>query len=147
MNHSHHICKNEEDTKKLAIVLASALKANMIIFLQGDLGAGKTTLVRFILQALGYKEKVKSPTYNLVEIHEIGGIKLNHFDLYRFGSPEEWFSGGFDEYLSAEQTITLIEWPEKIRGVKINPDIHIQIKTNDQGERIIDIQSKVVIPT
>ena len=69
MNHSHHICKNEEDTKKLAIVLASALKANMIIFLQGDLGAGKTTLVRFILQALGYKEKVKSPTYNLVEIH------------------------------------------------------------------------------
>lgn len=146
MNHTHHICKNEEDTKKLAIVLAGLLKANMIIFLQGDLGAGKTTLVRFILQALGYKEKVKSPTYNLVEIHEIAGMKLNHFDLYRFGSPEEWFSGGFDEYLSAEKTITLIEWPEKIRGVKINPDIHIQIKTNDQGERIIDIQSKVFIP-
>lgn len=146
MNHSHHICKNEEDTKKLAIVLASALKANMIIFLQGDLGAGKTTFVRFILQALGYKEKVKSPTYNLVEIHEIGGMKLNHFDLYRFGSPEEWFSGGFDEYLSAEQTITLIEWPEKIKGVKIYPDIHIHIKANDQDERIIDIQSKVIFP-
>ena len=62
MNHTHHICKNEEDTKKLAIVLAGLLNTNMIIFLQGDLGTGKTTLVRFILQALGYKEKVKRQT-------------------------------------------------------------------------------------
>src|SRR6056300_1408926 len=122
MNHTHHICKNEEDTKKLAIVLAGLLKANMIIFLQGDLGAGKTTFVRFLLQSLGYKEKVKSPTYNLVEVHCVGEYTINHFDLYRFGTPEEWFSGGFDEYLSSN-SITILEWPEKIKGIKLNPDI------------------------
>ena len=138
MNTLHHKSKNENDTMRIAELMSRNLKQSMVIFLKGELGAGKTTFVRFLLQSLGYKEKVKSPTYNLVEVHRVGEYTINHFDLYRFGTPEEWFSGGFDEYLSSN-SITIIEWPEKIKGIKLNPDIFVEISTDQNNERDFQI--------
>lgn len=146
MNYTNHILKNVEDTAKLATSISKEFKPGLIIFLQGDLGAGKTTFVRLLLKALNYHEKVKSPTYNLVETHQVGQLTINHFDLYRFGSPEEWYSGGFDEYLQSKNTITIIEWPEKISGVPITPDIHINIiVNNDQREVKIESHTQLNI--
>ena len=146
MNYTNHILKNVEDTAKLATSVSKEFKPGLIIFLQGDLGAGKTTFVRLILKALNYHEKVKSPTYNLVETHQVGQFTINHFDLYRFGSPEEWYSGGFDEYLQSKNTITIIDWPEKISGLLITPDIHINIiVNNDQREVSIESHAQLNI--
>ena len=142
MDHTHHICKSEEDTKKVAELIAPQLKPGMVIFLKGELGAGKTTLVRYLLKSLGYQDKVKSPTYNLVETHQLKNLTVHHFDLYRFGCPEEWFSGGFDDYLITENTISIIEWPEKIKGVNIKPDIEINISTEQFDVRVMDVYSK-----
>jgi len=142
MNHIHHICKSEEDTKKVAELIGLKLKAGMVIFLKGELGAGKTTLVRYLLKSLGYQDKVKSPTYNLVETHQLKKLTVHHFDLYRFGCPEEWFSGGFDDYLMTDNTISIIEWPEKIRGVNMKPDIEINISTEQLDVRVMDIYIK-----
>ena len=114
----------------------------MVIFLKGELGAGKTTLVRYLLKSLGYQDKVKSPTYNLVETHQLKNLTVHHFDLYRFGCPEEWFSGGFDDYLITENPISIIEWPEKIKGVNIKPDIDINISTEQLDVRVMDIYIK-----
>lgn len=139
MNHTHHICKSEEDTKKVAELIAPLLKAGMVIFLKGELGAGKTTLVRYLLKSLGYQDKVKSPTYNLVETHQLKNFTIHHFDLYRFGCPEEWFSGGFDDYLITDNTISIIEWPEKIRGVNIRPDIEVIISNEQMEERVLHV--------
>lgn len=84
----------------------------MVIYLHGDLGAGKTCLVRGVLNALGYTGRVKSPTYTLLEIYTVAGFNLRHFDLYRLQTMEEWESAGFrDEFDGVN--ILFIEWPEK----------------------------------
>ena len=69
-------------------------------------------------------------------------MTVHHFDLYRFGCPEEWFSGGFDDYLITKNTISIIEWPEKIKGVNIKPDIEVNISTEQLDIRVIDVYSK-----
>ena len=87
----------EVATTAFAARLAPHLLPGLVIFLRGNLGAGKTTLVRALLQALGYTGRVKSPTYTLVERYEAGGLHLLHFDLYRFRDAEEWEGSGFRE--------------------------------------------------
>jgi tRNA threonylcarbamoyladenosine biosynthesis protein TsaE len=96
----------------LAAVVGSEPAAKAIITLEGDLGAGKTTLVRGWLRALGDRGPVKSPTYTLVEVHAVSGLNLYHFDFYRFNQPEEYLDAGLDEYF-AGNGICLVEWPDR----------------------------------
>lgn len=103
---------NLDATENLAKLMAESIVPNFVVTLMGDLGAGKTTLVRQILYSLGVTGSVKSPTYTIVEPYKIGGLDIYHFDLYRFNDPEEWFDSGFDEYF-VHHSICFIEWAEK----------------------------------
>lgn len=106
----------------------------MVVYLHGDLGAGKTTLVRGILNALGYTDRVKSPTYTLVEPYHVAGLNLLHFDLYRLRDETEWEAAGFrDEYDG--HNIFLIEWPEKAQGLTPQADVEINLVILDEGRK------------
>lgn len=128
---------DEAATLHFGAVLAKVIQPNLTIYLHGDLGAGKTTLVRGLLHALGYVGKVKSPTYTLVESYEIKSnvlskLNLYHFDLYRFNDDEEWEAAGFRDYFNAE-SVCLIEWPEKAQNVLPTPDLNITFTIKDLG--------------
>lgn len=133
---------DEAATLTFGSVLGKTIAPNLTIYLHGDLGAGKTTLVRGLLQGLGFTGKVKSPTYTLVEPYEdiqstVGALNLYHFDLYRFNDEEEWESAGFRDYFNA-QSVCLIEWPEKAEHILPTPDVDIyfQIKSSGRDVRI-----------
>lgn len=111
--------------------LAGVIQPGGCIFLQGDLGAGKTTLSRGLLRGLGYEGKVKSPTYTLLESYDINrenglGFVINHFDLYRFTDEEEWEAAGFREAFNP-QSVCLIEWAEKAEHCLPTPDLTITL--------------------
>jgi tRNA threonylcarbamoyladenosine biosynthesis protein TsaE len=101
------------------------------IWLIGDLGSGKTTLVRYILRTLGYEGKVKSPTYNLCEPYSVmindSDIAINHFDLYRMNHPLEWEEAGFKDILN-QSGINFIEWPEKAENTLPSADLIIRLQ-------------------
>jgi tRNA threonylcarbamoyladenosine biosynthesis protein TsaE len=126
---------DENATLACARRLAATIKPGMVIYLHGDLGAGKTTLVRGILNALGYNGRVKSPTYTLLEPYQIGDLQLRHFDLYRFNSPEEWESAGLDDEIDGEN-IFLIEWPERAPGCLPPADIEVRFTILDEGREL-----------
>ncbi len=95
--------------------LAPLLAPGMVVWLDGDLGAGKTTLARAVLRGLGHTGPVKSPTYTLVEVYVVSSIYLYHFDFYRFNEAEEFEEAGLGEYFR-ENAVCLVEWPEKAAG-------------------------------
>ncbi len=111
----------------------------MVIYLQGDLGAGKTTLVRGILNALGYSGRVKSPTYTLLEPYQVGAWQLRHFDLYRLHSPEEWQEAGFDDEFNGN-SIFLIEWPAQATGHLPAADLEVEFDILTEG-RVVNIHA------
>ena len=125
---------DEDATVALAQRLAARLKPGMVIYLHGDLGTGKTTLVRGVLNALGYAGRVKSPTYTLVEPYHASGLDLRHFDLYRLHNEEEWEAAGFREEFDGHN-IFFIEWPEKAQGLIPQDDVGIAFEILTQGRR------------
>jgi len=128
-----------EDTEAAGAALAHALTPGLVVYLNGDLGAGKTTLVRGALRALGYSGKVKSPTYTLIEPYVVSRLNLYHFDFYRFQSPEEYFEAGLDEYF-ANDGVCLVEWPQKAAPYLAKPDVEASLSPCDGG-RLIEVRA------
>ena len=129
---------SEEDTQRLALQLA-ALPLSGSVWLAGDLGAGKTTLTRYWLQALGHTGAVKSPTYTLVEPYSIqqgnGSIKpVYHADLYRLQDPEELSFIGFDEYLDEPNALVIIEWASRADSYLPPPTLFIDMTQADRDD-------------
>jgi len=116
-----------EETEQFGAELFKSVPSKCLIFLQGDLGAGKTTMVRGFLRAAGYNGTVKSPTYTLVEEYIVDGRKIFHFDLYRVVDPEELEWIGIRDYFD-QDSICFIEWPDKGKGFLPQPDIIITLK-------------------
>lgn len=135
MQHFRLTLADETATLLLGGQLAQVLHPGLVIFLRGDLGAGKTTFARGILRGLGYEGKVKSPTYNLIELYKISKLYLYHFDFYRFEDPAEWEDAGFREYFNAE-SICLVEWPEKADGLLPQADLTFLFYLSDPGRNV-----------
>lgn len=123
---------SEDDTRAFAQKLANRIAqrpalGNSFIELHGELGAGKTALVRHLLQALGVGGRIKSPTYAVVEPYEARGLAIWHFDFYRFDDPQEWEDAGFRD-LFASPGLKLAEWPEKAAGLLPRADLSITLE-------------------
>lgn len=124
----------EEAMVELGSAIGGRLPKGILLFLEGDLGAGKTTLTRGILKAFGHTGAVKSPTYTLVEPYVLNGSALYHFDFYRLTDPEELEFMGIRDYLE-QGDYCLIEWPEKGDGILPDPDVRVRIEwVQDGGE-------------
>jgi tRNA threonylcarbamoyladenosine biosynthesis protein TsaE len=126
------ILPDEQSTLALGAALAHGLERGMVVYLHGELGAGKTTLVRGVLRAAGFAGRVKSPTYTLVEVYEVSRLNFHHFDFYRFQDPREWIDAGFRETFDGTN-VSLVEWPEKAQGLLPAPDVDVTLQIQDAG--------------
>ena len=127
--------KDTAATEMLGMLLASHCSAPCVIYLHGELGAGKTTLVRSFLQAAGYGGKVKSPTYTLVEPYDLPLGQVYHFDLYRLSSPEELEYMGGRDYFS-DTSICLVEWAERGKGWLAQADLDVYLSYRPPGRQL-----------
>ncbi len=141
------VLKNEDATigcgNLLAEVVRNVVKQGITVYLNGGLGAGKTTFTRGFVRGMGHNGNVKSPTYTLVEPYDLGEWKVYHFDLYRLADPEELEFMGIRDYFS-DHSCCFIEWPEKGVGLLANPDLTINI-AYDNEQRIISFEHNTVL--
>jgi tRNA threonylcarbamoyladenosine biosynthesis protein TsaE len=113
--------------------LAPLLHGGMIVTVRGELGSGKTTLVRGLLRARGVSGPVKSPTYTLVEHYPISSLYFYHFDFYRFMNPDEWDSSGMSEHFR-DDSVCIVEWPERVAGLLPVPDLALSLSFAAQSD-------------
>ena len=132
--HYSLLLPDEAATLRFGASLSRAVQPGLVIYLSGDLGAGKTTLARGLLRALGHAGRVKSPTFTLVEVYKFSRLYFYHFDFYRFDEPNDWAEAGFREYFNPE-SVCLIEWPEKAPTLP-RPDLHITMSVAGEGRLV-----------
>ena len=125
---------DEAATLRLGEACAAGAANGLVLHLRGELGAGKTTLVRGLLRALGYQGRVKSPTYTLVEPYLDLRLNLYHFDFYRFKDRSEWLSSGFREHFNPE-SLCIVEWPERAGDLIAPPDLEIHLHYDGEADR------------
>lgn len=136
---------DENATQAFAQRLAEhAALRNAFVSLRGNLGAGKTTLVRHLLRALGVQGRVKSPTYAVVEPYSPPGLDIWHFDFYRFNDPREWEDAGFRD-IFASPGLKLAEWPDKAAGVLPLPDLEIRLEVNPDQSRSAALRAQSTV--
>ena len=128
------ILDDDTQTVALGLALAALLPLPFVIYMYGELGAGKTTFVRGLLQGLGHQGAVKSPTYTLVEPYQLDDKGVYHFDLYRLGDPEELEYIGIREY-HEEDALLIFEWPDKGAGMIPPADLVINLEYKDLGRK------------
>jgi tRNA threonylcarbamoyladenosine biosynthesis protein TsaE len=129
------LIKHEVAMRQLGADLIGVCESGGVIALRGDLGAGKTTLVRGALESLGVTSGVRSPTYTLIEYYEFTPLCIAHFDLYRLADGEELEYLGYRDYLNAT-TICFIEWPERAEGYLSNIGLEINIEYDVEGRQL-----------
>ncbi|WP_347989291.1 tRNA (adenosine(37)-N6)-threonylcarbamoyltransferase complex ATPase subunit type 1 TsaE [Methylomonas sp. AM2-LC] len=129
---------NAQETENLGSVLWRVLPSKALVFMYGELGTGKTTLMRGLLRAAGYQQVVRSPTYSLVEEYQLGDRSLFHFDLYRLSSPEELEWIGMDDYLQ-QNALCFIEWPQRGLGFLPVADVEIHLQYHESDSRLAEI--------
>lgn len=123
---NHWFLEDATTTAQVGAALAGALSGGMLVTLQGDLGAGKTTLVRGLMRALGWTGPVKSPTYSLVEYYPFSSLYLYHFDFYRFADPSEWETAGLSDCFR-DDSVCLAEWPERVATLLPPADVALTL--------------------
>lgn len=138
------IVKTAQSMQTLGAKCAKVWHKARRIYLSGELGVGKTTLVRGFLRGLGYKKLVKSPTYTLVEVYELKAQKICHFDLYRLTDPSELEAIGVRDYFTPT-TICLVEWPEHAAAILPQPDLKISIKITAHGREVIMVADAKIL--
>ena len=121
-------------TEALGAALAAGVAPGRVLHLRGELGAGKTTVVRGVLRALGYDGRVKSPTYTLVEPYALSSLHLYHFDFFRLKDGAEWTNSGFRDYFGPHAAC-LVEWPERVGAALGAPDLELQLDFAPAGRR------------
>lgn len=127
---------DEAATLQCGQSLSRHLSAPLVCYLNGGLGAGKTTFTRGLLNGLGYHGAVKSPTYTLVESYTLPEWTLHHFDLYRFSSPEEWEEAGLDDLVN-KTAVCLIEWPQQGEGYAPPADLSLSLEYAGSGRQAV----------
>lgn len=129
--------QGEASQEALGGRLAPLLRPPLIVYLEGDLGTGKTTLTRGILRGLGHGGAVRSPTYTLLEPYDLGPLRLYHLDLYRLGDPEELEYLGLRDLLDGD-SVLFVEWPQRGSGALPPPDLEIRLEYQGHG-RTLDL--------
>jgi tRNA threonylcarbamoyladenosine biosynthesis protein TsaE len=122
-------------TTRLGACLAGCVEPGMRLYFRGELGSGKSTLIRGLLRGLGVQARVKSPTYALVELYVISRLNLYHFDFYRFLHEREFEDAGLEEYFQGDG-VCLVEWPERAGNALPQPDLDITLAYSDSGREI-----------
>jgi tRNA threonylcarbamoyladenosine biosynthesis protein TsaE len=139
------IWPDEDATRAFAARLAAhPAIGDAFIELHGDLGAGKTTLVRHLLRAMGVQERIKSPTYTVVEPHEVAGRPIWHFDFYRFTDPREWEDAGLRD-IFAGPGLKLAEWPENAGKLLPQADLVVRIEAQADESRNVTLKAQTPV--
>jgi tRNA threonylcarbamoyladenosine biosynthesis protein TsaE len=121
-------------TSRLGEALAAGVAPGTVLHLKGDLGTGKTTLVRGLLRGLGHEGRVKSPSYALLEPYSLSRLNFYHFDFYRFKDHSEWLTSGFREYFNPD-SVCVVEWPERAGPELSPPDLEVRMEMAGEGRR------------